>query len=241
MYMSGLLVLGACSYALAAPTRTDMVPRSTPTTEARDNSNNSIPIPGIVIAVIFGVILVAGLVLYLFSSNNILARRGWFQRLRGKNKQQSANKELLNPFDDDQEELTKRASFQSERESIMFNRSRASSLQFAVVEESDKSRRSMSQQIYVLQDSTYVPVQRVDTIQVQQEATAIESSASQRAATISTISPVDDHQSSHSSIPVIITPPLETDQQSRSFEDNMHSTSVDHHEATREQSTPLTS
>lgn len=226
-----------------------MIPKSTSTIHTRDDSDhsddskNSVAIPGIIIAVIFGVILVAGLVLYFFGGNNFIARRGWFQRLREKKQQkrQSGNKELLNPFDDDQEELTKRASFQSERESIMFNRSRASSLQFAVVEDADESRRSMSQQVYVLQENKYVPVQRVDTIQVQQEAAAIESSASHRAATISTtISPVDDHASSHSSIPVIITPPLEAEQQSRSFEDNMHVAS-DRYEAIREQSTLINS
>lgn len=241
MHTSGLLVLGACSCALAAPVLTDMLPRSTSTIEARDD--NSVSIPGIIIAVVFGVIIVVGLVLYFFSANNFIARRGWFQRLREKRKAKkpSANKELLNPFDDDQEALTKRASFQSERESIMFNRSRSSSLQLAMVEDSDESRRSTSQQIYILQDNRYIPVQRVDTVQAQQEATAIESSASQRAATLSTISPVDEHASSHPTIPVIITPPLETDQQSRPFEDNMHATSVDRHEAAREESTPLNS
>jgi hypothetical protein len=158
-----------------------------------------------------------------------------------KEKKQFENRGLLNPFDDDQEALTKRASFQSERDSIMFNRSRSSSLQFAVVEDTDEARRSSSQQIYILRDNRYIPVQRVDTVQVQREATAIESSASQREATISTISPVDDQTPSHSTIPVIITPPLETDQQSRSFENDMHTASVDREEVTRQQSTPLTS
>ncbi|CRG85160.1 hypothetical protein PISL3812_02283 [Talaromyces islandicus] len=241
MHTSGLLILGACSCALAAPVWSDMVPKSTSTIQPRDG--NSVTIPGIIIAVVFGVILAGCLVLYFFSSNNFIARRGWFQRFREKRKEKkhSVNKELLNPLDDDQEALTKRASFQSERESIMFNRSRSSSLQFAVVEDTDTSRRSMSQQIYILRDNRYVPVQRVDTVQAQQEATAIESSASQREATISTISPVDDQASSRSTIPVIVTPPLETDQQSRSFEDTMHTVSIAREEATREQSTPLTS
>lgn len=234
MHKPGLIVLWTCSCALAAPRSR----RSTSTIHARD-SGNTVSIPGIIIAVIVGVILIAGLVLYFLNGNNFITRRGWFQRLREKKKEkrQSANKELLNnPFDDDQEALSKRASFQSERESIMFNRSRASSLQFAVVENTDESRRSISQHIYVLQDNAYVPIQKVDTVQAQQEATAIESRASQRSASIS---PDDDQESTYSSIPVVITPPLD-DQPNRSFEDNMHSTSVDRREAAQKQSTPLT-
>ncbi|KAH8693241.1 hypothetical protein BGW36DRAFT_263037, partial [Talaromyces proteolyticus] len=211
MYTSALLLLGASSCAFAAPTWTDVVSRTVSTIHTRDSGDsdksNGITIAGIVIGVVFAVIIAGVLVMYLFSSDNCITRRGWYQSLRQR-KKSKVQSQHLSPFDDDQEALTKRASFQSERESIMFSRSRASSLQFAVVEETDQSQRRSSQQIYVLRGDTYVPMHQVDTINTEQPRPAIE--RRRESQTDDNISPIDDQASSHPSIPVVVTPPLES-------------------------------
>lgn len=94
----------------------------------------------------------------------------------------------------------------------MFSRSRASSINFAVVEDVDHSQRRMSSQVYVLRDGKYVPV---DQTGAEQQMGLL---SGNEMAEIDIASSFMDHseRASLSSIPVIISPPPEsthTDQQ----------------------------
>lgn len=148
---------------------------------------------------------------YLVSHDNCITRRGWFKRRREKKRSKGSSQHLN--VQDDEEALNKRASFASERESIMFSRSRASSVNFAVVEDVDHSQRRMSSQVYVLRDGKYVPVDQTD---IEQRKGLL---SGNEMAEVDIASSSMDHSSeraSLTSIPVIVSPPLEdthTDQQ----------------------------
>ncbi|EEA20609.1 hypothetical protein PMAA_044420 [Talaromyces marneffei ATCC 18224] len=148
MRASTILLLGASSVSavplfLRAPSTLISTITSRDSTDNDNKNNNQIPLAGIIIGSIFITALLLCLIAYLVSHDNCITRRGWFKRRREqKNKGKS---QYLSP-QEDEEALTKRASFASERESIMFSRSRASSFTFAVVEDVDHSQRRMSSQ-----------------------------------------------------------------------------------------------
>ncbi|KUL91436.1 hypothetical protein ZTR_01524 [Talaromyces verruculosus] len=180
-----------------------------------DNKNNDkVPIAGIVIGVIFGSALLICLIAYLVSHDNCITRRGWFKRRREKKKSKGKSSQQHLSVQEDEESLTKRASFASERESIMFSRSRASSLNFAVVEDVDHSQRRMSSQVYVLRDGKYVPVDQTEA----EQRKGLLSGNEMAEVDIASSSSFMDHseRASLTSIPVIVSPPPEnthTDQQ----------------------------
>jgi hypothetical protein len=191
------------------------------TRDTQGSSNNQVPVAGIVIGSVFGLVLVICIVAYLFSSDNFIRRRGWLKIKKGPHKSDSQH---LSP-PDDQESLTKRASFVSERESMMFSRSRASSLQFAVVEDMDSQRR-MSSQVYVLRGEQYVPLQQVDT-----ERNSLLSHD------ISQMSEVDMDNDDQVSIPVVVSPPPDNTQTNQQHHNVSRTASVDHSDAVSEVST----
>lgn len=169
--------------------------------DTQSSDDNGVPVAGIVIGVVIGIVLIITILAYLFSHDNCITRRGWLKRRRERVRNNSQSQHLSPP--DDEESLTKHASFTSDRESMMFSRSRASSLQLAVVEDMDESQRRMSSQVYVLRGDKYIPVEQVE---------AERKSLLNRNATEMTevdIASVDNDETSHYSIPVVVSPPPE--------------------------------
>lgn len=217
MRASTILLLGAsCVSAVPLFLRAPSTLISTINTrDSTDNDpvdNNKVPLVGIIIGSLLATALVLCLIAYLVSHDNCITRRGWFKRRREKKKSKGKSQQHLS-VQEDEEALTKRASFASERESIMFSRSRASSLNFAVVEDVDHSQRRMSSQVYVLRDGKYVPV---DQTEAEQRKGLL---SGNEMAEVDIASSSMDHSSeraSLTSIPVIVSPPPEsthTDQQ----------------------------
>lgn len=94
----------------------------------------------------------------------------------------------------------------------MFSRSRASSLNFAVVEDVDHSQRRMSSQVYVLRDGKYVPVDQTEA----EQRKGLLSGNEMAEVDIASSSMDHSERASLTSIPVIVSPPPEnthTDQQ----------------------------
>ncbi|GAM41376.1 hypothetical protein TCE0_042r14452 [Talaromyces pinophilus] len=206
-----ILLLGASSVSavplfLRAPSTLILTISTRDSTDDENKNNDKVPIAGIVIGAIFGSALLICLVAYLVSHDNCITRRGWFKRRREKNKSKGKSSQQHLRVQEDEESLTKRASFASERESIMFSRSRASSLNFAVVEDVDHSQRRMSSQVYVLRDGKYVPV---DQTEAEQRKGLL--SGNEMAEVDIASSSFMDHseRASLTSIPVIVSPPPE--------------------------------
>lgn len=218
MRSSTVLLLGASTVSavplfLRSPSALISTINTRDSTDANNQNDNQVPIAGIVIGSLFGTAILLCLVAYLISHDNCITRRGWFKRRRERKKSKAAAaaaaSQHLNP-QEDEEALTKRASFAaSERESIMYSRSRASSLNFAVVEEMDHTQRRSSTQIYQLRDGKYVPLNQTEAEQrrglLGGHGTGIETAG------VDIISPSLDHgeRASLTSIPVIVSPPLE--------------------------------
>ncbi|EED24039.1 hypothetical protein TSTA_074210 [Talaromyces stipitatus ATCC 10500] len=214
-----MLLLGASSVSavplfLRSPSTliSEITSRDTNDTNKSNNNNDDdkVPVAGIVIGSIIGIALILCLIAYLISRDNCITRRGWFKRrLEKKQYKKTQSSQNLSP-QDDEEALTKRASFTSERESIMFSRSRASSLNIAVVEDVDHSQRRLSSQVYVLRDGRYVPVDQTESEQRRgllsggrtNEMTEVD---------IASSSVTYERAPSFTSIPVIVSPPLEND------------------------------
>ncbi|KAL3711909.1 hypothetical protein TMatcc_000603 [Talaromyces marneffei ATCC 18224] len=209
MRASTILLLGASSVSavplfLRAPSTLISTITSRDSTDNDNKNNNQIPLAGIIIGSIFITALLLCLIAYLVSHDNCITRRGWFKRRREqKNKGKS---QYLSP-QEDEEALTKRASFASERESIMFSRSRASSFTFAVVEDVDHSQRRMSSQVYVLRDGKYIPVNQTEA---EQRKGLLSGHGNEMAEVDIASSSLDQSdRASLTSIPVIVSPSLE--------------------------------
>lgn len=184
-------------------------------------ASNQVSIAGIVIGAVVGLVLVGSIIAYCFSADSFMRRRGWFKK---RSQRKNGSSQHLRP--DDEESLTKRASFVSERESIMFSRSRASSLQFAVVEDIDAQRRTSSQ-VYVLRGEQYVPLQNIDT----EQNSLISRGASP---SLEADEPsFENEPAAQSSIPVVVSPPPENTP-------NSMAGSIHRYDTVSEVSAPLT-
>jgi hypothetical protein len=210
MRASTMLLLGASSVSavplfLRVPSTLITTISTRDSTDDDNKNNGKVPLAGIIIGSIFGIGLLVCLIAYLVSHDNCITRRGWFKRRREKQKSKGKSQHLSPQ--EDEEALTKRASFASERESIMFSRSRASSLNFAVVEDVDHSQRRLSSQVYVLRDGKYVPMDQTEA----EQRKGLLSGHGNEMAEVDIVSSSMDHseRASLTSIPVIVSPPLE--------------------------------
>lgn len=198
------------------------------TRDTPDSNDNQVPIAGIVVGSVIGLILVICTIAYCLSKDNIIRRQGWFKRISETKRNKNNPQYLSAPGDE--ESLAKRASFASERESIMFSRSRASSLQFAVVEDVDSQRRSSSQ-VYVLRGGQYIPLQERDA----ERSSLMSREISQMSEVdISSSSTINNDQESHYSIPVVVSPPPDITPTNQQHENVSRVGSIDRSDAVSE-------
>jgi len=190
-------LLATCvSTVLAAPLPADQTkdPSSNnPSSDTKSNgggeSRGGIIAAGVVFAVVVVVVIVAVAIMYFRDPQNFLKRR----------RKQRMSQLSTVPLEED--DFMKRSSVVSDRESIMFSRSRSSSMQFAVVE---SEQPQPMQKAFYRQGDDYVPLDQVDT------------SYNAGSDAMNRERPYDPHVSSYdgnsnaSAIPVVITPPPDT-------------------------------
>lgn len=175
--------------AFAAPVKPDRSLK--PRDQTAGGSNTGVIIAGVIFGVVVVLATVASLVIYFRDPYNFWKRR--------QNNSTAIAAEV---------NLLKRPSISSDRESIMFSRRRSSSMQFAVVEESDQTQSRRSQQIYYRQGETYVPLQQMDTVYVGVDNASLGDESRNDAQRL---------LEARANIPVVVTPPASEDR--RLFED----------------------
>jgi hypothetical protein len=180
--------------AFAAPVKPDRSLK--PRDQTAGGSNTGVIIAGVIFGVVVVLATVAFLVMYFRDPYNFWKRR----QNKKANRLSTAIAAEVN--------LLKRPSISSDRESIMFSRSRSSSMQFAVVEESDETQSRRSQQIYYRQGESYVPLQQMDTVYVGVDSDSLGDKSRNDAQRL---------LETRANIPVVVTPPASEDR--RLFED----------------------
>jgi hypothetical protein len=202
------LFVGCAWTACAAPILADRTSDSSvgaPSLNARSNedgeSRGGVIAAGVVFSIVVVTAIIGFAIMYLRDPQN------FFKRHQEKKRISELDRNSTVPLAED---FLKRSSVLSERESIMFSRSRSSSMQFAVVE---SQHPQPMQKVFYRQGDTYVPLDQVDT---SYNPGAYNAMNDELHFDPHVVSPGSASASSSSAaIPVVITPPPATPSSSR--------------------------